>query len=126
MVPLSGCIEHLKLNNQLVDLSKSKIAKGVQPGCNVRTVHVISMISERSNAVFHGASTANDVIDLTLRFKTKQLAGVLASVISDEQVTFSSSELCSSCDSVVTSKAIIFDNNEFNTMWTRHLENKAA
>ncbi|VDK78077.1 unnamed protein product [Gongylonema pulchrum] len=85
VVPLSGCIEHLRLDKQLVDLSKSKTAKGVQPGCNVRNVRLITMVSERSTAVFHGISANKGDLELTLRFKTTRPSGVLASVISDEQ-----------------------------------------
>ncbi|VDM99456.1 unnamed protein product [Thelazia callipaeda] len=87
VVPMSGCVEHVKLENRLLDLSKSKTAKGVQPGCSTRTVRIVSMVSERSTAAFTGFDSKKNDIELTLRFKTKRPSGILASVISDEQET---------------------------------------
>lgn len=85
---MNGCIEHVKLDNRLMDLSKSRTAKGVQLGCNARNVRVISMVSERSTATFSSFSAKKDYLELTFRFKTKRPSGILASVISDEQVSF--------------------------------------
>ncbi|OZC11109.1 laminin EGF-like protein [Onchocerca flexuosa] len=85
VVSFNGCIEHVKLDNRLMDLSKSSTAKGVQPGCSARNVRVISMVSERSTATFTNFNAKKNYIELTLRFKTKRPSGILASVISDEQ-----------------------------------------
>ncbi|KAL3982290.1 Laminin EGF-like (Domains III and V) family protein [Acanthocheilonema viteae] len=85
VVPMNGCIEHVKLDNRLMDLSKSRTAKGVQLGCSARHVRVISMVSERSTATFSTFNAKKDYLEMTFRFKTNQPSGILASVISDEQ-----------------------------------------
>uniref|UniRef100_A0A915PQH1 Laminin subunit alpha n=1 Tax=Setaria digitata TaxID=48799 RepID=A0A915PQH1_9BILA len=85
VVSMSGCIEHVKLNNRLLDMSKSRTAKGVQPGCSTQNVRIISLVSERSTAAFTRLSSAKNYLELTLRFKTKRQSGILVSVISDEQ-----------------------------------------
>lgn len=86
---MNGCIEHVKLDNRLMDLSKSRTAKGVQLGCNARHVRVISMVSERSTATFNNFNAKKGYLEMTFRFKTNRPSGTLASVISDEQVGFS-------------------------------------
>uniref|UniRef100_A0A1I8EZU5 Uncharacterized protein n=3 Tax=Wuchereria bancrofti TaxID=6293 RepID=A0A1I8EZU5_WUCBA len=85
VVSMNGCIERVKLDNRLVDLSKSRTARGVQLGCSARNVRVVSMVSERSSATFSGFNAKEDYLELTFRFKTKRSSGILASVISDEQ-----------------------------------------
>ncbi|KAM3726093.1 Laminin-like protein [Dirofilaria immitis] len=85
VVSMNGCIEHVKLDNRLIDLSKSKTARGVQSGCNARNVRIVSMVSEHSTATFNNFSAKKNYVELALRFKTKQPSGILASVISDEQ-----------------------------------------
>lgn len=86
---MNGCIEHVKLDNRLMDLSKSRTAKGVQLGCKAQNVRVISMVSEHSSATFSSFIVRKDYLEMTFRFKTNRPSGILASVISDEQVGFS-------------------------------------
>ncbi|VDK75274.1 unnamed protein product [Litomosoides sigmodontis] len=85
VVSMNGCIEHVKLDSRLMDLSKSRTAKGVQLGCDARRVRVISMVSERSTATFNNFNAKKGYIEMTFRFKTNRPSGILASVISDEQ-----------------------------------------
>ncbi|VDM41094.1 unnamed protein product [Toxocara canis] len=83
-VPLHGCVERVKLENDITDLSKATAAKDVQPGCPSRRVRVISLLSERSSASIPNVTLTGD-IELTLRFKTNKPAGLLTSILSDEQ-----------------------------------------
>ncbi|VDK44418.1 unnamed protein product [Anisakis simplex] len=83
-VPLRGCVERVKLENDLIDLSKAIAAKGIQPGCPSRRVRIVSLLSERSSVIMPNASISSD-ISLTLRFKTNKPTALLISIDSQDQ-----------------------------------------
>ncbi|CAD6197231.1 unnamed protein product [Caenorhabditis auriculariae] len=87
VIPLRGCIKSVRLGSDEVDLEQSHASKGARSMCPLRTVRTVSMLSERSTAVFHNVSSRAEQMTVTLKFKTRVPSGSILSVeVEDEEV----------------------------------------
>lgn len=83
--PLRGCLRSIRLNSDEVDLQGRGVraSKGIRNACPVGGVSTISILSDRSSAVFSNISTRAEA-EVTLRFKTRESTGILLTVRTEE------------------------------------------
>ncbi|KAK6042477.1 laminin G domain protein, partial [Cooperia oncophora] len=81
--PFRGCIKSVRLGSDEMDLYASYASKGVRNACPLGTVNTVSILSDRSTAVFENITVA-DEMDVSLRFKTRRSSGTLLTIQSDE------------------------------------------
>nr|CDJ93610.1 Laminin G domain containing protein [Haemonchus contortus] len=81
--PFRGCIKSVRLGSDEMDLYASYASKGVRNACPLGTVNTVSILSDRSTAVFENITASNEM-DVSLRFKTRRSTGTLLTIQSDE------------------------------------------
>ncbi|EYC06964.1 hypothetical protein Y032_0073g800 [Ancylostoma ceylanicum] len=81
--PFRGCIKSVRLGGDEINLYASHASKGVRNACPLGTVRTVSILSDRSSAIFENI-TASDEMDVSLRFKTRRPTGTLLTIQSEE------------------------------------------
>ncbi|KAJ1373976.1 hypothetical protein KIN20_036551 [Parelaphostrongylus tenuis] len=81
--PFRGCIKSVRLGSDEINLYASYASKGVRNACALKTVNTVSILFDRSSAVFENIRAA-DELDVSLRFKTRRSTGALLTIQSDE------------------------------------------
>ena len=86
--PFRGCMKSVKIESDEIDLHSSVASKGVRNTCAMGTLSTISLLSERSSAIFRNVSATGSAVQVTLKFKTRQPKGTLFTIGTDEEETF--------------------------------------
>ncbi|CAI4221509.1 unnamed protein product [Auanema sp. JU1783] len=85
VVPLRGCLRAVRLGSDELDLLGRGVSasKGLRSTCPLGSVRTVSILSERSSAVFENMPSREEA-EVTLRFKTREQKGLLLNVRSEE------------------------------------------
>ncbi|KAK6627792.1 hypothetical protein RUM44_010271 [Polyplax serrata] len=72
-----GCIDDVHVDTTAVDLSKHVAAFGVLPGCPLQFSSIVALKEGQNAYIKYPNASANNLIDVSLRFKTHAESGII-------------------------------------------------